>query len=69
MERENKTEARREGLQEQKLGLAIVEVHRAEKAFGFLEREVWPHLPESIMGKPISKEEREEILGFGSDGV
>lgn len=34
-----------------------------------LEEEIWPLLPPEELGKPISKEEQEEILGFGPDGV
>ena len=35
----------------------------------FLEQEVWPSLPPSIRGKVLSKKEREEILGYGPEGV
>jgi antitoxin VapB len=34
----------------------------------FLEEEVWPYIPAEALGKSISKEEREEILGYGPDG-
>jgi antitoxin VapB len=42
---------------------------RAAEFKRFLEEEVWPHIPEHLRGKPITKEEQEEILGFGPDGV
>lgn len=35
----------------------------------FLEREVWVHLPPDSRGKPLSKQEREAILGYGPGGV
>ncbi|MBV8195950.1 MAG: type II toxin-antitoxin system VapB family antitoxin [Candidatus Dormibacteraeota bacterium] len=42
---------------------------RAERAHRFLEREVWPNLPADVRGRTITKEEREELLGYGPDGV
>jgi len=35
----------------------------------FLEKEVWPSIPPSLRGTTISKAEREEILGYGPEGV
>lgn len=35
----------------------------------FLEEEVWPQVSLPNRGVPISKAEREEILGYGPDGV
>jgi antitoxin VapB len=35
----------------------------------WLETEVWPLVPKELRGKMISKAEREEILGYGPDGV
>lgn len=36
----------------------------------WLEKEVWPLIPEEERGQPpMSKEEIEEILGFGEGGV
>jgi antitoxin VapB len=34
-----------------------------------LEDEIWPLIPPDELGKPLSKEEQEEILGLGPDGV
>ncbi len=64
-------EAIRTALEERKLRLSLhpVGTDLGEKAFGFLEKEVWPYLPENVLGKRISKEEKEEILGFGPTGV
>lgn len=42
---------------------------REERLTRFLEEEIWPlFLPEQL-GKPLSKAEREQILGFGEDGA
>jgi hypothetical protein len=30
----------------------------------YLEREVWPNIPNNILGKKITTREREEILGI-----
>lgn len=35
----------------------------------WLENEVWPHIPDEIRGRGLTKAEREEILGYGPDGV
>lgn len=36
----------------------------------FLETEIWPLIPEEERGRPpMKKSEREEILGYGSEGV
>jgi antitoxin VapB len=34
----------------------------------FLEREIWPLVPPELLGRGISKAEREEILGYGPEG-
>jgi antitoxin VapB len=40
----------------------------AEEMQHWLETEIWPMIPEELLGKSISKAEREEILGYGPDG-
>jgi antitoxin VapB len=40
-----------------------------EEIYHWLETEVWPNIPEEIRGRGITKAEREEILGYGPDGV
>jgi antitoxin VapB len=35
----------------------------------FLMDEVWPQVPEDVQGRPLSREEREAILGYGPRGV
>lgn len=71
MTNESKTEAIKRALQERKQRLAMRTGRRTDRATQlrqYLEREVWPHIPASILGKGISKQEREEILGIGPDG-
>ncbi len=35
----------------------------------WLETEIWPRIPEEERGRPLTKEEVEDILGFGPEGV
>jgi antitoxin VapB len=68
---ETKTRAVKVALQERKDRLALRggQEDRAESLLRFLREEVWPHVPADVRGQPISKEEREEILGYGPEGV
>jgi antitoxin VapB len=66
---ESETEAVRRALEER---MEKLEPPAAPPTRGslieFLEREVWPKIPPDKLGKPITKEEEEEILGIGPDG-
>jgi antitoxin VapB len=42
---------------------------RRERLQRFLEDEVWPQVPPGLLGSGLSKQEREEILGYGPGGV
>ena len=42
---------------------------REDRLIRFLEEEIWPLVPPDQFGKPISKAEREDILGFGEYGA
>jgi antitoxin VapB len=68
---ESKTEAVRKALKERRARLAFREAsdNRAARLRRFLEREVWPAMPESELGRRLSRDEEEEILGFGADGT
>jgi antitoxin VapB len=68
---ETKTQAVRTALQERKERLqARTRRHaRAQRIDRFLEDEAWPQIPEAVLGRPISKTEREMVLGYGSEGV
>jgi hypothetical protein len=42
---------------------------RRGELLSFLEREVWSQVPREALGRPLSRVQREEILGYGPDGV
>jgi len=65
---ETKTRAVQVALEERKARLAAKK--RRKSLRQFLEEEIWPLVPESERGQPpLTKAEREEILGIGPDGV
>lgn len=68
---ESKTEAVRKALQERRAKLAFSEAgdNRAARLRRFLEHEVWPAMPEAELGRRLSREEEEEILGYGANGL
>lgn len=69
--RETKTEAIRKALQERKARLAVRATsteERVREITEYFKREVWPLIPPDVRGKPITKEEEEEILGIGPNG-
>lgn len=66
---ETKTEAIRRALADRKEKLESKPVRKKKRDLrAYLERHVWPFIPPEVLGKPITKEEREEILGIGPDG-
>ncbi|HSK50133.1 MAG TPA: type II toxin-antitoxin system VapB family antitoxin [Solirubrobacterales bacterium] len=70
---DSKTGAVRQALREKRDRLAL-ESGQGRRSSGsllrFLETEIWPLIPEEERGgPPMSKEEVEEILGFGPEGV
>ena len=67
---ENKTEAIRNALAERKERLMLRGGQRPSDFRRFLETEIWPLIPPEHRGKPpMTKAEREDILGIGPDGV
>ena len=48
---------------------AVAPRGRLEALERLLEREIWPRVPEELLGKGIGRREREEILGLGGGGV
>ena len=68
---ESKTEAVRRALEERKARLAyrVVDGDRGSRLRRFLESEVWPGIPAEELGRRISREEEEGILGYGQEGV
>ena len=41
----------------------------AAELIRFLEREVWSAIPPELLGRKVTREEEDEVLGFGPDGV
>jgi antitoxin VapB len=68
---ESKTEAIRSALTErrQRLAYRISPGDREAHALRFLEREVWPRIPEDELGRRLTRGEEDEILGYGPDGM
>ena len=68
---ETKTEAIRRALLErrERIRFLVRDQSRAGSFMSYLEHEVWPHIDPEKLGTPMSKEEVEEILGYGPGGV
>jgi antitoxin VapB len=68
---ETKTRAVRTALEERRQGLSrgISTTARMRRLSDLLEGEIWPQVPPEVLGKPISRERREAILGYGPEGV
>jgi antitoxin VapB len=70
---ESKTGAVRQALRERYERLALQSGSRRRKKPGdllrFLETEIWPQIPDELLDRPpMTKAEREEILGIGPEG-
>jgi len=68
---ESKTEAVRRALEERKARLAyrLVDGDRGSRLRRFLETEVWPRIPAEELGRRMTREAEDEILGYGKEGV
>ncbi len=68
---ETKTRAVRIALKERKERLALTAPRRRrrEALLRFLCEEAWPQVPDDVLGEPLTRKEREQILGYGSAGV
>lgn len=72
---ESEEEAVRQSLRErgERLGLSARRGRRPrprnlDEMLHYMETEIWPFIP-NRGGPPITKEEKEEILGYGPNGV
>lgn len=67
---ESKTEAIRKALLERRSRLLESAGGKAKgkNLRELLERNVWPFVPAEHRGKPVSREEEDEILGYGPTG-
>jgi antitoxin VapB len=68
---ESKTRAVRVALAERKQRLALRSARRdrGQALLRFLEQEVWPQVPRNVLGRRVTRRERERILGYGPAGV
>jgi antitoxin VapB len=68
---ESKTEAIRRALLDRKERLVLRRGSSAKlvRLQRLLENRIWPEVPKDVIGQPISKKDREEILGYGPRGV
>lgn len=68
---ETKTAAIKVALRERlaRLTAARTAVDRGERLRQFLAEEAWPQIPDRILGTAVSKTEREQLLGYGPEGV
>ena len=68
---ETKTEAVRKALEERRtrLALHLVGKDREMRLRRYLENELWPVVPKDAMGKRLTREEEEALLGYGPEGV
>lgn len=64
----SKTEAIRLALLEQKRKIEDEKEEQFNRVLKWLREDVWSKLPPEYR-KPMTKAEREEILGYGPDGV
>jgi antitoxin VapB len=67
---ESKTRAVRVAMQERlrRLDERSEVDERRRRLRRYLEHEVWPHVPADVRGRPVTKAEREAILGYGPEG-
>jgi antitoxin VapB len=68
---ETKTGAIRRALQERKerLSYRVARRERSADLRRFLEQEIWPVVPESALGRRLSRQEEEDLLGYGPSGA
>ncbi|MDP1571927.1 MAG: type II toxin-antitoxin system VapB family antitoxin [Vicinamibacterales bacterium] len=67
---ETKTEAIRRALLERRQRLAGRSVNeRRTRVLRFLKKDVWPHVPDAGHARPLTREEEDDILGYGPGGV
>ena len=67
---ESKTEAIRRALQERRRRLkGSSAADRRARVVKFLETRIWPTIPKSQLGRRLTREEEDAILGYGPTGV
>src|SRR5262245_39429194 len=67
---ESKTEAIRRALEERRARLkGTSSANRRAKVLRFLRRSVWPSIPKQQLGRRLTREEEDALLGYGPEGV
>ncbi len=67
---ESKTETIRRALEERRQRLKGTAVAaRRTRLLRRLERDVWPTIPDEQLGRRLTREEEDAILGYGPEGV
>jgi antitoxin VapB len=67
---ESKTEAIRRALEERRRRLKTPEAaDRRARVLRLLQSKVWPSLPKKALGRRLTREEEDAILGYGPEGV
>jgi antitoxin VapB len=67
--RETKTQAIRRALEDRKADLLAKSGRPNESLHSWLEANIWSKLPPEVLGQPpMTRDEEDEILGFGPDG-
>jgi antitoxin VapB len=70
MANETKTEAIRQALVARKAELEAGggRPDRKKRLLEYFQREVWPNMPPGELGRVLTREEEDEILGYGPNG-
>lgn len=68
---ETKTEAIKRALEERKQHLRFQVTNRDRKTRlkSLFETEIWPAIPGTLLGKRLTRKERDRIMGYGRRGV
>jgi antitoxin VapB len=68
---ETKTEAIRKALVERRgrLSAVVIDEQGQSKLLRFLEQEVWPRVPKKVLGRRLTRKQREDVLGYGPRGI
>jgi len=68
---ETKVEAVRRALEERKARLVLYAPagDPLARAMRIMEREIWPAIPAAQLGRRLSRQEEDAILGYGPEGV
>ena len=69
---ETKTEAIRKSLEDRKRRINIQGASASDRrasVLAFLKKRVWPRIPKGQVGRALTRQEEDAILGYGPDGV